>query len=51
MTILLYCIESDPAACHWQEYDTFRTIDAAVMVMRAGKKEYPNRTWKIVSLA
>ena len=49
MFILLYCIETDPANCHWREYDSFRTLDAANAIMRAGRAEYPSRTWKIVS--
>lgn len=51
MYILLYRIESDPANCHWCEYDTFGTIDAATVIMRAASQEYSNRKWKIVSPA
>jgi hypothetical protein len=49
MYILLYCIENDPVECFWREFDTFKSIDAANLIMRAGQREYPLRTWKIVT--
>jgi hypothetical protein len=49
MYILLYCIENDPEDCFWREFDTFKSLDAANLIMRAGQLEYPMRTWKIVT--
>jgi len=51
MYILLYRIETDPTACHWHEFDTFKSFDAANLIMRAGQREYPARTWMIATPA